>query len=227
MSHDTLVHRLIRPAVRPLAGSRITPDHLTALRFATGVAAAAAFATGGRGWLDIGAAVFLLSALLDRADGELARQTRQFSRYGARHDVLADWAATALGFVGLGVGARGSWLGIAAPLLGLLAAISVTALFRGMDTPEMRRLPCMRNAYGRVMIDPDDSVLLVPVVIWLAGPPVVLLPAGIMAPLLTLWMLAGLHHRLRGALSQPDRSHHRRRTGHGDARQSATRTEGA
>jgi archaetidylinositol phosphate synthase len=227
VSHGTIVHRLIRPAVRPLARTRITPDHLTALRFATGVAAAAAFAAGSRGWLDIGAAMFLLSALLDRADGELARQTRRFSQYGARHDVLADWAATALGFVGLGIGARGSWLGVAAPLLGLLAAISVTALFCGMDTPEMRRLSCMGNADGHVVIDPDDSVLLVPVAVWLAGPPVVLLPAGILAPLLTLWMLAGLRRRLRAAPSRPDRSRHRRRTGHRDARRSATRTEDA
>jgi phosphatidylglycerophosphate synthase len=47
--------------------------------------------------------VFLLSALLDRADGELARQTRRVSQHGDRYNLLADWGAGAITFVGLGV----------------------------------------------------------------------------------------------------------------------------
>ena len=36
MSHHTWLHRIVRPAVRPLVGTAVTPNHLTALRLITG-----------------------------------------------------------------------------------------------------------------------------------------------------------------------------------------------
>ncbi len=192
MSHDTLVHRIIRPAVRMLAATPVTPDHLTALRFATGLAAAAAFARGGQGWVAIGAAAFLLSALLDRADGELARQTRRFSQHGHRYDLLADWSAGAMTFLGLGVGARGGPLGLAAPTLGLLAAAGSSVLFWALSAWAERRPPRDAAGNARALLDPDDAMLAIPLLLWSFGPAAVLLPAGILTPLLALWMIRRL-----------------------------------
>jgi hypothetical protein len=189
MSHDTIVHRIVRPAVRLLARTPVTPDHLTALRFATGVAAAVAFALGGRGWVDIGAAVFVVSALLDRADGELARQTQRFSRHGYRYDLLADWSAGAMAFIGLGIGARAGGLGLAAPLLGVLAAIGVSVLFWGLNVRHLANLPRYADGGGRVLADPDDGMFAVPPLLWCFGATWVLLAAGILTPLLALWMV--------------------------------------
>src|SRR3954466_763287 len=75
MSQNTLIHRLVRPAVRAVAAhTSLTPNHVTTLRLATGLAASMMFAQGIYGWVAIiGGCIFLLSMLLDRADGELAR----------------------------------------------------------------------------------------------------------------------------------------------------------
>jgi archaetidylinositol phosphate synthase len=187
MSHDTVVHRIVRPAVRRLARTRITPDHLTALRFATALAAAAAFACGG-GWVAVGAGVFTLSALLDRADGELARQTRRFSRHGHRYDLVADCAAGVMAFIGLGVGAIGGPLGPAALALGLAAAAGVTALFWQVNVQRAGGLPRYTAGNGRVLADPDDAMLAVPLLLWCVGSEPVLLVAGTITPVLALCM---------------------------------------
>ena len=194
MSHDTIAHRVIRPSIRLLAKTPVTPDHLTLLRFASGVAAAVLFATGRT---DIGGAVFLVSALLDRADGELARQTGRFSEHGHRYDLLADWSAGAMAFIGLGLGARGGPLGALAPVLGLLAAVGVSVLFWGINTLEMRSLPRFSGRAGRVLVDPDDAMFAIPPLLWCFGAAAVLLPAGTLAPLLALWMVFRLGARQR------------------------------
>lgn len=184
MSHDTIAHRVVRPAMRLLAPTRVRPDHLTALRFLTGVTAAWLFATGRLG---VGSVVFLVSAFLDRADGELARQTNRFSQHGHRYDLLADWAAGALCFLGLGFGARGGWLGLAAPLLGVLAAAGTTVLFWAINARQ-QTLPRYASG-GRVLVDPDDGMFLLPPLLWLFGAPGVLLPAGIVTPILATLLL--------------------------------------
>ncbi len=189
MSHDTVVHRAVRPAVQVLARIGVAPDHLTALRFATALGAAAAFAQGRRGWVDIGAGLFLFSALLDRADGELARQMRRFSQHGHRYDLWADCAAGVLSFIGLGLGAMGGPLGPAALVLGLLAAAGVTTLFWQVDGRGEPKLPGVAGASGRVVVDPDDAMFAVPVLLWCFGADAVLWPAGTLTPVLALWMV--------------------------------------
>jgi hypothetical protein len=70
MSSNIPIHCLVRPVMRRLARTRVTPNHLTTLRLAAGIAAAAAFACGGTTWPGIGGGVFVLSMLLERADGD-------------------------------------------------------------------------------------------------------------------------------------------------------------
>jgi archaetidylinositol phosphate synthase len=188
MSHDTVVHRIVRPPVRLLARTRVAPDHLTALRFITALMAAAAFASPRRGWVDVGAGLFLLSALLDRADGELARQTGRFSQRGRRYDLWADCSAGMMAFAGLGLGAAHGALGLAAPVLGLLAAFGVSVLFWQDNSDRSDQLPRYTAAGGRVLADPDDAMLAVPPLLWCFGPDTVLLLAGTITPAVVLWM---------------------------------------
>lgn len=199
-----MVHRVVRPVVRLLARTRVTPDHLTALRFATALAAAVAFALGGDFWVNLGAGIFLVSAFLDRADGELARQTRRFSRHGHRYDLLADCAAGVMAFVGLGVGAAGGPLGSAAAVLGLLAGIGVTALFWQVNFQELGSLPQYAAGNGRVLVDPDDVMFVVPVLLWCFGAEPVVLATGTVPPALALWK--ALAHRRRGASARTSNS---------------------
>ena len=86
-----LISRKISLAVsRRLAGTRVTPNAMTFVCLALGLAAAAAFASPA--WLRqvAGGALFLLHSILDGCDGELARLKFQESRLGGVLDFWAD-----------------------------------------------------------------------------------------------------------------------------------------
>ncbi len=85
MSHNTWMHRAVRPVARSLARTRVTPNQVNTLRLVAGLAAAA-FAEGSETWR---AGTFLLGMFLDRADGELARLSGKISPRGHTYD----WSA--------------------------------------------------------------------------------------------------------------------------------------
>ncbi len=196
MSHQTILHRTLRPLVGRLARTPVSPDALTALRLLTGLGAASCFACGS-GYLSAGAGLFLLSMLLDRADGELARRRGRFSRFGGRFDLVADCVSTMAAFVGLGIGLAPGWttprIGYA---LGLLAAVSTAFIFLRLNMPQAgtgadREPPCRP-------FDPDDALLLVPVVVWCGGASWILLASGVLTPIAALLLaVAGLAARRR------------------------------
>ena len=183
MSHDTLLHCASRPIVSVLAHLRVSPDLVTALRLATGLAAAGCFAAG-PGFGGPGGALFLVSMLLDRADGALARRSRRFSRFGARFDVTSDCVSTMAAFVGLGIGAaaRLPWRSAADAglALGVVAALSAAALFAQLELGGDRDRPHSRR------FDPDDAMLVVPLAIWCGGAGWILLLAGLLTPMAAL-----------------------------------------
>lgn len=187
MSHDTLIHRLVRPAVRALARTSVTPNQVTAARLSTALAAAAAFAVGDPRWTAAGAGVFLLSLLLDRADGELARQTGKISRSGHRFDLVADCASNAAALIGLGVG-QADPLGWSGPGLGLLAGFGVGAMFWILNVVRETPAPSLTLADGQVVIDPDDAMALLPLLLWLGLATPVLIAAAVITPLAAVWM---------------------------------------
>ena len=94
--HTSWTHRLARALVRPMLGTPITPNHLTTARLVTGIAACAIFVADDPGWDVWGAAFWVLSCLLDRADGELARLGNASSAAGHRYDYYCDVAVNGL-----------------------------------------------------------------------------------------------------------------------------------
>ena len=129
MSHDTWIHKIARVTiVRPLAPTRVTPNHLTTVRIIAGVSATVALGIGQPGWSAAGACLFIVSMLLDRADGDLARLTGRTSPGGHTYDLFADALCNALIFVGLGIGLRGSEFGFWAIPMGLLAGGAVATV---------------------------------------------------------------------------------------------------
>ena len=73
MSHNTWIHKIARATiVRPLAKTAVTPNQVTTVRIIAGIAAAGALAVGDASWSIVGGWLFMLSMLLDRADGDLA-----------------------------------------------------------------------------------------------------------------------------------------------------------
>ena len=72
MSHNTWIHKIARATiVRPLAKTSVTPNQVTTVRILAGVSAALCLAYGKVEWSNYGAILFILSMLLDRADGDL------------------------------------------------------------------------------------------------------------------------------------------------------------
>jgi phosphatidylglycerophosphate synthase len=182
MSHDTWIHRGVRVSVRPLARMPVTPNHLTALCLAAGFAAAAAFAAGTPGLAAVGAAAFIVSMLLDRADGELARITGQHSAFGHVFDLIADTLCNALVFVGIGVGLKDGALGGFAVVLGLIAGGAVAAVLVLVMRAEARAGARAGELKGFAGFDPDDAMLAVPVAVLLGWGEPMLIAAAIGAP---------------------------------------------
>jgi phosphatidylglycerophosphate synthase len=174
MSHDTIIHRVIRPAVRIAARTGLTPNLVTTMRLATGLAASVIFAHGTYDWMALGGIVFLLSMLLDRADGELARQTGQMSQTGHRYDLAADGIASVATFVGLGIGLAHTG-GRSAIWFGALAGLGIGTLFFQLNVLKVVSVCGHDLMGGRITVDPDDAMIFVPILIWcnLAAPMVI------------------------------------------------------
>lgn len=199
MSHNTWAHRLVKIGVEPLVNTHITPNHLTTLRVVTGVAAAAAFASGDAGWMAMGGAVYVVSMLLDRADGMLARLSGKTSRWGHIYDLISDYTVTGLLFVSIGYGLRSGAYGELAFSMGLVAGAAVTIIFGTVQLIE-RLQPVDQSAIPTAAgFDPDDTLFIVGPLAWLGWLEPFLVAAAIGAPfaaIITLVVYAVQRRRL-------------------------------
>lgn len=112
-----------------LAALQLTPNLVTGLGLASGLAAAACFALGDTADQVIGAGLFFVYYLFDYCDGELARLRGMSSRFGAYLDDFADWIVHAAFFLALGHHASVEmgeamwlWMGAAAAFGGTVSA---------------------------------------------------------------------------------------------------------
>ena len=180
--------------MRSLARSPATPNQLTTVRLLTGLAAATGFALGG-GWRAAGGAMFLISLLLDRADGELARLSGKMSRGGYRYDLTCDCIATVATFIGLGIGLWGA-LGPLAIALGVAAGASVVAVFYQINVLKVAT-SSGPGVGGRPLADADDAMVGLPVLIWLGLSKLALVLAGTATPVIVLLLVLRERRRAR------------------------------
>lgn len=202
MSHDTWLHRIARRAVSPLAHSALTPNHLTTARLLSGVAAAACFAADATGWNVAGALLFLLSMLLDRADGELARLQHSGSRFGALYDLWTDAICNVAVFLGLGIAAADGFLGAWAIPAGLLAGISIGATFALILAIDIRFGSGTMVFEARGGFDPDDAMIAVPLGVVAGFGDVLVLLAAICAPIALLIVGLDVRRRWQGLVHE-------------------------
>ncbi len=197
MSHNTWIHRFVRPAVRPLAHSRLTPNHVTTLRLIAGTAAAGAYALGTEAGYLWGGVLFVASILFDRADGELARLGGKATRWGHVYDLCVDSFCNAIVFVGLGWGLRGGALGPWAVALGVLAGAAIAAILFMTLKIEALAGPRAGELEGAAGFDPDDAIAIVPLAVWMGWPKALLVAAAIGAPAFAVLVFAVLQRRRR------------------------------
>jgi phosphatidylglycerophosphate synthase len=186
--------RLARRLVSPLKDSRVTPNHLTTIRLAVGIAAAYAFTAGTYGWSNLGALLLALSNFLDHADGELARISGRSSRAGHLYDLGSDALVTVLLFVAIGIGVgttdpvNGTLLSIPPPELGLVAGIAVAAIFL-----LRMRIETMAGKTGtrQAMLagfETEDVLYLLPLITVGNATTSFLIAASVGAPLFAVWV---------------------------------------
>jgi phosphatidylglycerophosphate synthase len=155
-----LVSPYSKHVARFAARRRWTPNAVTAVSCAVGIAAAASFAAGTRAGLITGAVLLQVSFTLDCVDGQLARYTRTFSNLGAWLDSILDRGKEALVYAGLALGAnRGFdqdvWLLAAAALVVQtvrhMVDLSYLAAARDVRAPaeEAEGVPARRSTGSR------------------------------------------------------------------------------
>lgn len=183
--------------VRPLLRSRVTPNHLTTARLLTGLAAAAAFTLTEEHWIRAGAVLFVISMLLDRADGELARLSGTSSRFGQLYDIVTDAICNTAALVGIGIGLSGGSLGGLAVIMGLVAGLSVAFIFHLIFRIEQELGPGRGAFEGFAGFDADDSTVLIPIAMWLGYGDTLLLASVILAPLAAVVVAVAFRRRRR------------------------------
>lgn len=193
MAGTSWSHRIARVLVRPLVGSRVTPNHLTTLRLATGLAACAGYAVG-NGQADLWAGgLWLASALLDRADGELARLGKLSSPWGHAYDYACDVAVNALFFLAIGIGLRETpSLGPWTIAMGAAAGLGVALASIWSEVLERQRNDGVKAYEGIGAFDFDDVMYLFPAVVWLGWQFPLLAGAAVGGPVfaaVTYWRL--------------------------------------
>ncbi|MGH6609544.1 MAG: CDP-alcohol phosphatidyltransferase family protein [Burkholderiaceae bacterium] len=197
MSGTTWVHRAARWSVRPLVGTWVKPNHITTVRLLSGIAAAAMFAVGDRQWDIWAGVVFVVSAFLDRADGELARLSGQTSEWGHTYDVASDMTVTVITFIAIGIGLRTSALGYWAIVMGVVTGITIAAIYQLAFVIE--RSSAAKAFAGAGGFDPDDALFVIGPIAWLGALKALLIAAVIGAPLFLLFTLLRYRQRKRAA----------------------------
>jgi len=133
-----------------------------------------------------GGGLWLVSAFLDRADGELARIGNMMSRGGHVYDYYADTVTNAAFFFAVGIGLRHSWLGHWSLGLGLITGVSMFLCSIFAESLELRSPPGTRAYSGKWGFDPDDALYLMGPLAWLGWLGPILIGASVGATAMML-----------------------------------------
>ncbi len=187
---------MARVVVRPLVGTAVTPNHLTTLRLVTGIAACVGVALGTPAGSLWGGVLWLLSAFLDRADGELARIGDMMSAKGHAYDYFCDALVNSLVFAAAGIGARHGWLGVWAAPIGALATVSMLVCWVVGEWYQQLEGSGQKAYAGRWGFDLDDGLYLIAPVIWLGLMSIVVVGAAVATSVMAVIILIR-YRRLR------------------------------
>ena len=191
------MHKFVRIGVKPLTKTAITPNQITTLRLISGLGAALLFSIGQEGYTIVGSGIFILSLLLDRADGILARLTGKTSKFGHKYDLIADTISNAMSFVGIGAGLRHGQLDDLAIILGFVAGLSVATVFFLVIRIEALQGDRSAEIKSTAGFDPDDGMLIVPVALLFGFGNELIISAAIGAPIFGIFFFMKFRYLLR------------------------------
>ena len=185
--------RLASLLVRPLVGSPIHPNHLTTLSLLTGLVAAMLYGTADRSAANWGAALFVVTNLLDHADGELARLAAKTSVAGGFYDRASDLVVRSSLFMGIGLGLRAGPLGAWAIVAGVMTAAALVIIFAVRTEQARHTGPAALDQPSAAGFDLGDVLYLIAPLTWLGWLEPFLIAASIGAPVFCLWTVRRKH----------------------------------
>ena len=150
--------------IYPFRNTFITPNHLTSLRLLFGVFAGIFFAIGEYKYSNIGAFCFVISNLLDHADGELARLKNEISPKGHVYDLISDALVNIFLFLGIGIGLMQTNLGVYACMMGIIAGLSVAGIFYMRNCIEMNIGKQNARQPHKSGFEAEDILYLLPII---------------------------------------------------------------
>jgi phosphatidylglycerophosphate synthase len=174
--------------IYPLRNTFITPNHLTTIRLLCGIFAGVFLSIGEYTYSNIGAFFFVLSNFLDHTDGELARLTGKISHKGHYYDLVSDGLVNIFLFLGMGIGLMKSDLGVYAGIMGIIAGLSVAAIFhmRNEIEKQIGKKEARQPHIGG--LEAEDILYLLPVVTYYQLDCYFILFAAFGAPAFSLWV---------------------------------------
>jgi archaetidylinositol phosphate synthase len=186
--YQSYVHVFARIFVRPLLGTWVRPNHLTGLRLLTGLAACALLAVGSRNTAVWSGILWVVSCVLDRADGELARMGNLRSNSGKVLDFYSDLILDSFWFLGAGIGLRHSSLGEYATPLGILACGSMLLVMWSSELLERLSAPGVKafDFKGVKRFHPDDLLFLLAPFTWLGWLVPILVASSVCTPIFAI-----------------------------------------
>ena len=196
--NNTWSHAAARTLVQPLVGTWVRPNHLTLLRLVTGALACLLLGTGGARaelWSGI---LWLLSAFLDRADGELARIGRMQSRGGHLFDYYTDVALNSAFFLAAGINLYNAGAGHWAIGAGVVACAAMLACCLLAEAYESEIASGERVWEGGWGFQPDDALYLLPLFVWLHWLAPLLAAAAVVTSGIAVILFAKYVHVTRG-----------------------------
>jgi archaetidylinositol phosphate synthase len=186
--YQTYAHAFARIFVRPLISTWVRPNHLTGLRLLTGLAACALLSVGNRSTAVWSGILWVVSCVLDRADGELARMGDLRSDSGKVLDFYSDMILDSFWFLGAGIGLRHSWLGVYAAPLGVLACGSMLLVMWSSELLERLSAPGVKafDFKGVKRFHPDDMLFLLAPFTWLGWLVPILVASSVCTPIFAI-----------------------------------------
>jgi archaetidylinositol phosphate synthase len=186
--YQTYAHAFARIFVRPLIGTWVRPNHLTGLRLLTGLAACALLAVGRRETAAWSGVLWVVSCVLDRADGELARMGDLRSDSGKVLDFYSDMILDSFWFLGAGIGLRHSPLGVYAAPLGVLVCGSMLLVMWSSELLERLSAPGVKafDFKGVKRFHPDDLLFLLAPFTWLGWLVPILVASSVCTPIFAI-----------------------------------------
>lgn len=183
MASNSWDSRLARACVAPFRETRLHPNHITTLSLALGIAAGAAYAGGGTTPMNFGAALYMVSMLVDHMDGEFARMTGKTSEAGHKYDRQADLIVKLVAWSGMGIGLARNADSFLPVLEGMACGIAFVAIFVFHSMIGRRTGEGEPDQPSAGNFEIEDVLYLIGPITWFGILPAFLIAASIGAPI--------------------------------------------